>query len=242
MKLPKKITPCPIIESIVEVRFNSAIPSDAIFGIIYSRFKEYFPKEPIRLPILQLPEQIRNNDPNLIYKPHYKLSNDAFLFQVGPKSFALINKEEYVGWKTFSQKIKDCFHKIAEMQIIKTTKRFGLRYINFFEELDIYEKINLKLLLNEDALQSDNVLVSTSIQTGNFTSKFQISNNSKLKHNDTEKKGSVIDIDVYLEEDGNTILGQFDNILEDAHNKEKELFFGLLKNDFLEKFNPEYQK
>lgn len=240
MKLPKKITPCPIIESIVEIRFDSAIPPDAIFGVVYDSFKEIFPNEPVNLPILQLPVQIRNSEPNLQYKAHHRLSDDTFLFQVGPKSISLIRKGEYVGWSIFSPKIKECFQKVKIIQIIKNIKRFGLRYINFFEEIDIYEKINLKLLLNEDTLKSDKIFVKTSLQKGDFISNLLVSNNSKIEQNNVEKKGSIIDIDVYQEENGQNISARFDEIIENAHNIEKELFFSLFKKDFLNKFNPEY--
>ena len=70
MQIPKKITPCPILEAIVEIRFEPEEPDDAIFGIIYNQFKKSFP-EIEKLPILQIPDQFRSKDPNLIYKPHY---------------------------------------------------------------------------------------------------------------------------------------------------------------------------
>ena len=67
--LPKKINPCPILESIIELRFSTSFPHDAIFGIIYKEFKDLYPKvEP--LPILQLPEIVRREDKNLLYKPY----------------------------------------------------------------------------------------------------------------------------------------------------------------------------
>ncbi len=42
VKLPKKISPCPILEGIVEFRFESPFPDDAIFGIMYKEFKSDF--------------------------------------------------------------------------------------------------------------------------------------------------------------------------------------------------------
>jgi len=240
LKLPKKITPCPIVESVIEIRFDSEIPPGAIFGVIYDSFKDIFPNEPVNLPILQLPEQIRNNDPNLLYKPHYRISDETFLFQIGPKSISLINKDEYVGWNNLSPKTTECFQKVKDLQIIKNTKRFGIRYINFFEGLDIYDKINLKLLLNEKTLESDKIFVKTSLNSGDFTRDLKISNKSEIEQSGNKKLGSIIDIDVYLKENGNTIIDQFDSILKDAHTKEKELFFSLLKEDFLKEFNPEY--
>jgi uncharacterized protein (TIGR04255 family) len=34
--MPIKITPCPIVEAIIEIRFTTMLPSEAIFGIIYN--------------------------------------------------------------------------------------------------------------------------------------------------------------------------------------------------------------
>jgi uncharacterized protein (TIGR04255 family) len=69
MKLPKKISPCPIVEAIIEIRFDASLPGDAIFGIIYNMLKdEYTNLE--KLPILELPDAIRTTDPNLMYSPH----------------------------------------------------------------------------------------------------------------------------------------------------------------------------
>jgi uncharacterized protein (TIGR04255 family) len=54
--------------------------------------------------------------------------------------------------------------------------------------------------------------------------------------------GSIIDIDIYCinlpqeKNDGAAIL----TYLDSAHLKEKSIFFGLLKNEYLQQFNPEY--
>ena len=72
MDIPTKITPCPIVEVIVELRFEADLPDEAVFGVIYSSFRNET-GEIEKLPILQLPEALRSTDPNLIYKPHYRL-------------------------------------------------------------------------------------------------------------------------------------------------------------------------
>jgi uncharacterized protein (TIGR04255 family) len=69
IQLPKKISPCPITEAIVELRFESDIPNDAVFGIVYQDFKTDYPVLE-DLPILQLPESIRKQDKALHYKPY----------------------------------------------------------------------------------------------------------------------------------------------------------------------------
>ena len=147
MKLPKKIDPCPIVEAIVEIRFDSVIVSDAIFGLIYNSFKDSYPTTE-KLGILQIPEAIRSSDQELSFKPHYKLLNDDFIFQVGPKVLSIVSTKEYVGWGKFIEEILRSFKIVKDLAIIDKVKRIGLRYINFFD-FDIFEKINLNMKLNE---------------------------------------------------------------------------------------------
>ena len=58
-KLPFSIDPCPILEAIFEIRFESSFPGDAIFGIVYNEFKDEF-QEVEQLPVLQLPAAMRD--------------------------------------------------------------------------------------------------------------------------------------------------------------------------------------
>jgi uncharacterized protein (TIGR04255 family) len=106
MKIPKRINPCPIIEAIVEIRFESGMPPDAVFGVLYNEFKSAY-KKVEKLPILQLPEIVRAKDINLRFQPHYKLIQDDFLLQIGPSVLSIVNVNEYVGWNNFSSRIRD---------------------------------------------------------------------------------------------------------------------------------------
>lgn len=51
---------------------------------------------------------------------------------------------------------------------------------------------------------------------------------------------SLVDLDVIEEKDDDDSLENIFNRLEQAHSKEKELFFQLLKESFLKSLNPEY--
>ena len=94
MKLPKKISPCPILEAIIEIRFSTTLPEDAseaFFGLVYQEISDEYPGIE-RLPILQLPEAVRNMDDSLKYQPYYRLKGDKFLINLSPRVFGLINK------------------------------------------------------------------------------------------------------------------------------------------------------
>lgn len=239
MQIPKKITPCPIAEAIFEIRFDSLLPGEAIFGILYNEFKDEF-KDFTKLPILQLPEAIRSRDRNLIHSPHYKLTRDNFLLQIGPKVLALVNLKEYSGWNTFSQKILDTIGKIAKTEVIDKLTRVGLRYINFFEDIDIYDKSNLKLMLNEKPFETSNFDFTAEVQTGKCVCKVKIANKATIDIEKKVSKGSLIDIDVVYKKIKDSPFENMRNVIEISHNDEKVLFFKLLEANYIKTLNPEY--
>lgn len=239
MKIPKKITPCPIAEAIFEIRFDSSMPGDAIFGTLYKEFKDEFTKF-IKLPILQLPEAVRSRDQNLIYSPHYQLKRDNFLLQIGPKAFSLVNLKEYGGWNTFSQKIIDTVEKIDKTGAINKLSRVALRYVNIFEDLDIYDKSNLKLMLNDGPFPASNFDLTAEVQTEQCVSRVKIANNATIGIEGKVTKGSVIDIDVVYKKHKNNIFENLRDVIEISHTDEKNLFFSLLRSEYIRTLNPEY--
>lgn len=230
-KLPKIINPCPITEGIIELRFESKIPYDAIFGIIYNEFKNEYPILE-ELPILQLPEAVRKNDPNLQNKPYYKLlsENKKFIFNIGARVYSLINIEPYIGWSKFSKKVKDTIERIKKLSIVDVYTRIGIRYINGFD-YNIFEKIDLSVIFNDFSLKDFNSLIRIDFPSNEFISTLQVSNNAQIKRNDTISKGSILDIDTHIKNPGEDII----KLVEKGHLEEKKLFFNLLKEDFINK-------
>jgi uncharacterized protein (TIGR04255 family) len=237
-ELPKKISPCPIVEAIVEIRFETPFPENAIFGIIYNEFKEEYPKA-IPLPILDLPETIRQQDDALRYKPYYRIpSKDGnFLLQVGSRVLSLSNKTtEYIGWTAFSKELKQLIERVEKLAIMDTCKRVGIRYINAFD-FNILEQINLSLHFNNEKFSNISTSLRFNIPVDGFLSTLQIVNNAQIKKDEEFTVGSVIDIDTYIENPKNALY----ETIKSGHVAEKKLFFSLLKKDFIqEKLNPEY--
>jgi uncharacterized protein (TIGR04255 family) len=240
MPLPKKITPCPIIEAVVEIRFSTSVPPDAIFGIVYEGFKDFFPNKPIDLPILQLPVQIRNSDPNLIYKPHYRFEDKNILLQIGPRTISIVNTNEYVGWAIFSPKIRECCNKMESLKVIEERTRFGLRYINFFEGQNVFDRLNLDISIEGKKVIDDKTSINIRRKADEFDNILKLSNSTRLQRNGNVMDGSLIDIDIFCGENGTPLSNDIEAILEKAHNTEKTVFFGLLKAEFLNNLNPEY--
>ncbi len=236
IKLPQKITPCPIKEAIVEIRFESETPNDAVFGIFYQQFKaDYSTVE--ELPILQLPEFVRKQNETLQHQPHYKLSsNDGFLFQVGPRVVSLISVDPYSGWGVFYGRLKDIVKRIKGLGIVKSYTRIGIRYINHFD-INVFDVVTLQVVLPDHELNNYDTFIRSEIPTGAFKSTLKISNSADIIVNEKPTKCSIIDIDTFIE----SPHGDINVLIEDGHVEEKKLFFALLKPEFVKSnLNPEY--
>jgi uncharacterized protein (TIGR04255 family) len=237
-KLPVSINPCPIIEAIFEVRFESSLPDDATFGIVYNQFKDEF-QQVEQLPVLQLPAVIRNQDPNLKFTPHYKIKKDNFIIQIGPKVFSLVNLKDYCGWDKFSKKIHDTYNKLSELKLINKYYRTALRYINVFPDINIFNKSNLKILLNDEQINDNKINFSSEFPYEYGASNLKLINHAEAAIENQVVKGSIIDIDTNVE------INKFDSFqdaIECAHHAEKTLFFDLLGNEFLLSLNPVYEE
>lgn len=240
MTLPKQISPCPINQAVVEIRFNSSLPPDAIFGVVFNKLKDSY-KVADRLPILQLPEAVRNEDSNLLFQPHYKLMKDFYVLQVGPKVISLsITDQKYTTWESYYSEIQEVFERINEIGFVSKVSRVGLRYINFFKD-DIWENINISVKIISDENRSDEIFVRTVLDKGEYKVNLQTGNQLTLEENNQViGRASVIDIDTFIQGENINFFKDIHSILEKGHLIEKEIFFGLLREEFLKSLNPEY--
>ncbi len=238
-KLPIKISPCPIIEVTVELKFSSELPKGAVFGVLYNSLKDTFGNVE-KLPTAMLPIEVIESDPNLKYKALYKLTDGVFNAQVGHDVVAFHSPPEYVGWQNFSENLIPFFKKVIDSGVISYPESLLLRYVNFFET-DIYEQINLEIKLLSQEHISKNLVMRTEMADGDFMKVLQLANNVNLTSSFGKKEGSLVDIMcVYNKQE--QLLSNIESILERAHQLEKDLFFGLLKSDFLKTLHPIYEQ
>lgn len=234
MNFPNSISPCPIIEAIFEIRFKTSFPPDAVFGLVYHKLRNDF-KNVENLPILQLPENLRLIDPNLKYKPYYKISNEKYIVQIGPDVLSVVSTKEYVGWENFSKEILSVLNRIDELEIINSIDRIALRYMNFFEN-NVFDNIEMEIKINSNNIKYENTVFRTEIADSEFKSTLQIANNVNIMN----RKGSLIDIDTFKDTQLENFLKEKKEIINLIHNSEKKLFFSLLKPTFIEELKPLY--
>lgn len=244
--MPISTEKCPIIDALIEIRFSTSLFPNAVFGLIYEALREDYPNEVEKLPILQLPDQLREQDPNLRFKPHYKIENDRFILQIGPDVLTVSSKTPYPGWDAFEAHVFYILDKVIKKGIITKVVRLGHRYINFFSG-DILSKLNLEFSLCNGSYKPLSTTIQTETKDGDFTNMIQLSNCVTLEKDQVTAQGSIIDIDTYrffkdlsFTESYSGFSEAYKGSINVAHQTGKKLFFSLLNEDLLNSLNPRY--
>lgn len=240
-RIPSKLDNCPIIESVLEIRFDSAFDRSVVFPILYSVISSDF-QAPIPLPILQIPENIKEQDPNLMFQPYYRLAlkdDPNVSLQIGPRVIAFSFTQNYSGWDSFRTYVTKYVGVIKSTNVIKKVLRMGFRVINFFD-WDIFKKgIELKVSLDGSEIPYIETAIKTKFVNGNYESTVNILNNANLNNAQSKRLGSVIDIDtctIYCD----NFFANVSQYMDDAHSAEKAIFFNLLTDDLINSLNPTY--
>lgn len=235
--LPTKVIPCPIIEVVAEVIFsrsNDMEPS-AVYGKVYDGLKEEYPITE-KLPIFQLPEDIRLKDDNFKNKPWYKFSNDNYSVLVGA-SVVAISANDYPGWTAFSQEIDKIFTIFGQANIVKSMNRIGLRYVDKFDT-PIVNEIDIKLSSEIGIDNQREIQIKTALEPREgLNATLNIVNNVTVNLQDKKTdNASILDIDIFWNNEADSCtLHDSKQIFNKAHTYQKELFFKLVKEDFLTK-------
>jgi len=242
MKLPISIEPCPIVEAVVDVRFESLVPEDAIFGVVYQALRNNFPNASA-LPMASVLPEMRRADPLLALQPLHKLEGEKdenLTVLIGSQGITVGVRGAYPGWTGVAERFKTTFASVASTGIVGRPLRFGLRYINFFAE-DIFPNLTLSVKIDDVSVTGEGTFFKTVLPGKKCRLLLQVGKDLSLT-SEQGKTGSVVDIDSFVSEPD--VSTGFDSaiasFLEDAHLAEKHLFFSLLKPAFLSSLNPKF--
>ncbi len=119
-------------------------------------------------------------------------------------------------------------------------ERIGLRYINLFDE-NIFDKVKFEVKIIDKPLTHESTNLRTEIIDDKFVKVLQIGNAVNFIKNNSTLTGSIIDIDcLYNIEDNLDFFTNYRKVIEDAHIREKKLFFSLLEESFLKELQPKF--
>lgn len=238
-RLPTKITPCPIVEAILEIRFVTSESWRTLPGLLFARVRDRYPQQR-ELAAAQIPDEIRRQDPALFHQPLLQFIGKDFLIQFGPRVVNLVTKlHSYPGWAALETEMSWLLKELEKIAFIGECERLGVRYVNFVSH-NVFDDLILNLCVDDSPVTSGESSITTVLRKNPMAARLLVSNSVIFGDGAAAKKGSILDIDVWL---GALDFDLFSNGLvrfEEAYRFEKEIFFGLLKPSTLASLNPEY--
>ncbi len=241
MKIPKRLKRNPIIDAVAEVRFTSSLPSDAIIGLVYENIKDEF-GQPKSLPILQLPAVLREKDPNLRYQAGYRFDKPGNVLLVGPRNIAL-STTPYTDWAAATPLLSELLTKFDQIKLFQSVERIGLRYVNFFEKLNIFEHITLSIEIDNQSIAERSIVLRTETDVQGFKVITNVTNTAESSAAGQKRDGSILDLDIVKDRPelrGQPLPAELLRLFTEANQLADDAFFGLVKEELFARFEPEY--
>jgi uncharacterized protein (TIGR04255 family) len=231
----------PIIDAVFDIWFESKMPSEALLGIIVENIESY---EEIRsLPLLQLPKDIRLMDPNLKHQALYEIlpiDDKPYKIVLGHNSLGIALNGKYQGWdKSFFPEIQKLYGKIFEKGLIEKITRCGLRYVDFFQDENIYETGKVSVTINENnvADQTQKILLRIEKEIDdNIAMAVVIDNKAIVKKSpeNIEHNGSIIDIASFVKNGEFLNKENFFETINKLHTVNKDHFKEVANDKLIE--------
>ena len=235
MMYPKKITPNPLVSSTIEIRFKTESEYSSIFKLLFGRLSDKFPE----FENSQLPKDIREKNPELKYYPDYIFSNTDYSISFNENFISYENITEYKLWDEYSSFYKEVLELILDSGVMNNIERIGVRYQSRFDVDNFTSVIKESPSMKIDGLAEDFVSYTSKIKNEEFDIFLRLKKDIRESSFDSkENEGHLIDIDVFIS--NNVEKNEIFNRIDSAHLILKKLFFGLLKDNFIQTLNPEY--
>lgn len=245
--LPKKLKKEPLIDAVFEVRFTSAFPAGGILpGLLFGKLGG--DKKIEQLPLSQLPQVMRDADPNLRFAPLIRLDWEQFYINVGDRSVSVGFKYPYPGWNSFKPAIIEVMDVLKDENVIKSVERYSLKYIDLLPATDLREQVsfvNFDVTLAGHKLEDEAFQIRLEIPRDGFIHAVQVvSSATATLHTGESRQGLVVDVDTIANQQGGAfedLLIEFSDKLEAIHQANKKVFFDCLKPQTIKALEPEYE-
>jgi uncharacterized protein (TIGR04255 family) len=239
IKIPQLIDHGHIIESVVEIRFVPANEHTAFLDIVAAARSHvtnysFHPAE--------IPRQIRQSDPQFEYSVEGSLNGEEYSIGIGSNTLVFNCVNGYKKWSEFFPFIKRVLETAAGS--IREVVRIGVRYTNFFEGMNDLSNFNVGFFAGAEDLKIEaskvhQMVLKFAMMSEVVSYNVTVANQASVPR--ATSPGALLDVDAYLDHGLHSPVGKqhFDQI-DLVHSKEKEMFFVLLKDEFLKTLNPKY--
>lgn len=237
MKLPKEISPNPLVVTSIEIRFEEIDGTKDMFSLLYPVLR---PNLPTLEPINQIPKEIKLANPQFKFQPDFRLKNEQFSFSFGQNVFLFEIVEAYTLWKSYFEFVTTILKEVLNLNIVRNILRVGVRYGSIFENAEISQALKFYPKIAIPGYKEKIAHNRYDLVKGNITLHLQIAENAKL-----EKPNTAPRVGLYVDIDASYNLPMKPNedvipLIDELHTAEKELFYTMLDDNFLKTLNPKY--
>lgn len=245
--LPKKLKKEPLIDAVFEIRFTSVFVAGGILpGLLFGKLEGQKTIE--SLPMAQLPQAMRDADPNLLFAPLNRLDWGCYYVNVGDRSVSIGFKHPYSGWNSFKPAITKVMEALKDSNVIKSVDRYSLKYIDLLPATSLQEQVefvNFDVTLADHKLKKEVFQIRLEIPREGYVHAVQVvSSATATLHTGETRQGLIVDVDTIsnqLNISFDELLNNFSDKLEAIHQANKKIFFDCLKPQTIDALEPEYE-
>ncbi len=244
-QLPTKLGKSPLIDAIFEVRIAGSMPLGGIItGMLFSTLGC---TDLQRLPHADIPDFVRQTDPNLRYVVLSRLSWGNYYIGVGDNVVTLSPTYPYRGWSDFKEMIVRLADALSSVKVISSVERFSLKYIDVLDSnvhSDVNDTLSFQLNFNDREINRRTLQVRAEIPFQDGVHILQLVGQvSGTILNGPAFDGIMLDVDSIQDTAGHSvdhIFGTIKDQIQGLHDVNKELFFEMLTDNCLKRLEPEY--
>lgn len=245
-KLPISLRDEPLIDAIFELRFvGQQQLADILPGVLFSAYGGA-PKIS-RLPAAEIPQPVRDSDPNLVFVPILRLELDGFAISVGARNLVISSKMPYPKWAAFKDFIIGVCERVANSGLPLELERFSLKYVNLLQGGSVAEQVaKIKMQMAVGDLDYKDGLFSLQLQVteGDYLHIVSVMTGAVATLPDgTTLAGTILDVDSVCQTQGvhiSDFVRTSNDRLEQLKQANKGKFFSSLKDEAIEEMGPAY--
>ncbi len=228
----------PVVDAIVELRFDSEMPSQVIAGILFDKLTKYGYGSFEEIEVARLPKEIKDSEASLRYAAHYRFSSDKFFVSISSRVISVVCKcvgeSTYQGWDNYKHEIEKVLSELRSLSAVGGFSRVGVRFVNLFTNSDILERINIAIQAPDVDMITDERIVGFVYKNGTMNTRINFATKASLSFVDGgSMDGAVLDVDSYTEQEDisfDRALG----LIEDGHKFTEAAFVKIVKKEFMD--------
>lgn len=229
VNISRRLKDSPLQNLTLEIFFDTGISLENLYGKLYSGLFENFCTTVQTLPLSQIPQIIRESDPNLKYQPIYRCEdNNHHVILLGQHSLAFEHLSPYSNWTDWSASFYPKIKSFLELGKIKSVNRLRLRSTDVFP-VNVVEKLNINVSVNQESIHTAPLFVSTEIHIGDNKASFELRTSKFVP----KLFGKNIQCSLTInssKEFNDKVLLSFDDYKKEVellHDNNKRVFWGL---------------